>query len=418
MMIKELKGKRVALAASGGLDSCTVTKWMVEQGVEVVSLTADIGQPDEEDIGDVRKRMLACGAKEAVLLDLKNELAETALTMLVSGAQYEGGYWNTTGIARHVTTRGILKEMRRRGIKVMVHGATGRGNDQVRFQLVANMLDPSIQVYAPWRDKTFLDRFGGRKEMIQFCEARGLPISASLQCPYSTDANLLGLTHEAGRLESLDIAANFIEPGMGNFPVQAPDDPEIFNVKVEEGRPVQINGEGVDLVQALGKANEIGGRNGVGIGIHTVENRFVGIKSRGVYESPGLSLLGFCYEFLLQQVLDRRARRFYESLSVTLAEQIYQGYYYDLTSRMIRGALAPLVSLLKGTITVLVYKGTVTYKASEGVVHSLYSPEIASMEAVGNYDHQDSEGLLNVLGVGARAGHLAGQIEKRLLEGL
>ncbi len=411
MTVKDLRGKRIVLAASGGLDSCTVARWLTDQGVEVVSVTADIGQPDEEDVEDIRKRMLACGAAEAVLVDLKEALAEAALTVLAAGARYEGGYWNTTGIARHVTTRGMLEEMGRRGIGVLAHGATGRGNDQVRFQLVANMLDPTVRVYAPWRDDAFLEYFGGRREMIAFCEARGLPITASQEKPYSTDANLLGLTHEAGKLEYLDVAADFIESGMGVFPRDAPDQPETFTVELEGGRPVQINGEEVDATGALLKANEIGGCHGVGIGIHTVENRFVGIKSRGVYESPGMSLLGACYEFLLQQVLDRRARRFYDSLSAALSEQIYQGYYYDLASEMMRGALAPAHALLTGSVKVSVYKGTVTYQASKGVAHSLYSPELSSMEAVGDYDHRDSEGFLNVLGVGAKAQRVAGQIE-------
>jgi len=418
MTINDLRGKTVALASSGGLDSCTVTKWMVDRGVDVVSLTGDIGQPDEIDMEDIRKRMLACGASEAVLVDLKDDLAETAIEMLVAQARYEGGYWNTTGIARHVTTRGLLKEMNRRDIDVLVHGATGRGNDQVRFQLVSNMLKPTVSVYAPWRDNAFLDIFGGRKEMIDYCNIHNLPITASYEKPYSTDANFLGLTHEAGKLESLEVAADFIEPGMGVFPSNAPDESELFTVRLEKGRPVQINGEDVDAVTAILKANEVGGRNGVGIGIHTVENRFVGIKSRGVYESPGLCLLSACYEFLLQQILDRRARRFYDALSADIAEQIYQGYYYDLASQMQRGALAPVANLLTGEITVSAYKGTVIFKASKDVPHSLYSEETASMEDVGDYDHRDSEGFLNVLGVSAKAEHAAGQIEKDLLEGI
>ena len=418
MTVKELKGTQVALAASGGLDSCTVTKWLVDEGVEVVSVTADIGQPDEEDVEDVRKRMLDCGAVAADVIDLKADLAEAALTMLVSGAKYEGGYWNTTGIARHVTTRGILKVMKSRGIEVLVHGATGRGNDQVRFQLVANMLDPVTRVYAPWRDDAFLEHFGGRREMIAFCQARGLPIKATQDKPYSTDANLLGLTHEAGKLEALDVPADFIEPGMGVFPKDAPDDPEGFALSVVEGRPVRINGEEMDAVTALLTANEVGGRNGVGIGIHTVENRFVGIKSRGVYESPGMSLLGTCYELLLQQILDRRARRFYDSVCVALSEQIYQGYYYDLAAEMMRAALDPVRKMLTGEISVNLYKGNVTYQSSSSVVHSLYSEELSSMEAVGDYDHRDSEGFLNVLSVGAKAQHAAGQTEQALLEGI
>ena len=148
MNVDDIKGKTIALAASGGLDSCTVTRWLTDRDVKVLSITADIGQPDETDIEDIKTRMLASGAVDAVLVDLKEELAETAVTMLVSGARYEGGYWNTTGIARHVTTRGLLQEMKKHDVDVLVHGATGRGNDQVRFQLVANMLDPKVTVYA------------------------------------------------------------------------------------------------------------------------------------------------------------------------------------------------------------------------------------------------------------------------------
>ena len=416
MKLADIRGKRIALAASGGLDSCTVTRWLADHGVEVVSMTADIGQPDEDDIEDIGRRMLACGAVDSVILDLKSDLAEEAVTMLLANAVYEGGYWNTTGLARHVTARGILEEMQARDINILAHGATGRGNDQVRFQLVANMLSPSVNVYAPWRDDAFLEHFGGRREMIAYCQARNLPITATQDKPYSTDANLLGLTHEAGKLEYLDVAADFIEPGMGVFPKDAPNRPETFSVTVEAGRPVLVNGEHVDAVSAIATANDVAGRHGVGVGIHTVENRFVGIKSRGVYESPGLALLGACYQFLLQQVLDRRARRIYDSLSSVLAEQIYQGYYFDLSSQMIRCALSPVRKLAEGSLTVSVYKGSVTYQSSGAVAHSLYSSELSSMEAIGDYDHRDSEGFLNVLSVGAKALNASRQVDGGLTE--
>lgn len=418
MTVDDIKGKTIALASSGGLDSCTIARWLADHNVKVLSISADIGQPDEKNIDDIKTRMLAAGAYDAILVDLKEELAEAAVTMLIANARYEGGYWNTTGIARYVTTRGLLEEMKKHGIDVLAHGATGRGNDQVRFHLAAAMLDPKVSVYAPWRDDACLEQFGGRKEMIAYCQAREIPITATQDKPYSTDANLLGLTHEAGKLEYLDVAADEIDPGMGVFPKDAPDKQELFTVRLEKGRPVEINGESVDALQALMTANEIGGRNGVGIGIHTVENRFVGIKSRGVYESPGLSLLGECYELILQQILDRRARNMYDSLSGALAEQIYQGYYYDLASQMMRQALQPVADLMTGTVSVKLYKGTVTFASSEGVDHSLYSEETASMEAIGDFDHRDSEGFLQVLGVSSRANHKAGQIEKSLLKGL
>ena len=205
--------------------------------------------------------------------------------------------------------------MEKRGINILGHGCTGRGNDQVRFQIATNMLNPDFEVYAPWRDPAFLEHFGGRKEMIDFCNAHGLPIRATHEKPYSTDANMLGLTHEAGRLESLKTPAGFITPGMGAHPKDAPDEVEHFTVTFGRGIPLEVNGSPVIPFQALAEANRIAGRNGVGIGIHTVENRFVGIKSRGVYESPGMELLGQCYEFLLQLILDRRARRVFDQMS-------------------------------------------------------------------------------------------------------
>jgi len=299
--------------------------------------------------------------------------------------------------------------MQRRTITIMGHGATGRGNDQVRFQLAAQMLDTNIQVYAPWRDAAFLNVFGGRKEMIDYCLDKGLPITASHDKPYSTDANILGLTHEAGQLESLKTPAHLISPGMGVFPEAAPDRAELFKIRFENGQPTRINDEPAGAYAVLQQSNASAGRNGVGIGLHTVENRFVGIKSRGVYEAPGLELVGSCYEFLLQLILDRRTRRIYNHISEYIAEQIYQGYWFDTATQACRKFIDHLLPLATGTITVSLYKGTVSFHAAEEVPHSLYSEDTASMEAIGDFDHQDSEGFLRVLGVSARALNQAGQ---------
>ncbi len=412
MNIKTLQGKTVGAAVSGGLDSCTITKWLVDNGINVVCFTADLGQPDERDVDEIRERMMACGAKEAVMVDAKDALAEAGIRLIQTQAMYEGGYWNTTGIARHVTVKALLPEMEKRNISILTHGATGRGNDQVRFQLATNMLNPSFSVYAPWRDPDFLAKFGGRKEMIDYCQEHNLPITATHEKPYSTDANLLGLTHEAGRLESLKTPAGFISPGMGVHPKDAPDDIEHFTVTFSRGMPVEINGSPGTPLMSLNEANRIGGRNGVGIGIHTVENRFVGIKSRGVYESPGMELLGKCYEFLLQLTIDRRARKHFDEISKTIAEQVYQGYWFDAATQAMLASIEPLTRLATGTITVALYKGNVSFHAASGVPHSLYSEETSSMEDIGDFDHTDSEGFLGVLGVGARASALAGQTEE------
>jgi argininosuccinate synthase len=412
MKLSDLKGKTVAFAASGGLDSCTITRWLTEQDVRVVCLTADMAQPDETDMDGVRQRMLASGAAEFVVLPLQDAIAEAGLEGVQAQACYEGRYWNTTAIGRHVIVNGMVPEMRKRGIKILSHGATGRGNDQVRFQLVTNMLAPEFEVYAPWRDEAFLQRFRGRSEMIDYCVERKLPIKASKTTPYSTDANLLGLTHEAGKLESLETPPGFVTPGMGVLPTSGPDQPEKLTIRFEKGRPVSINGEAVTAFQALTTANRIGGRHGVGICYHLVENRFVGIKSRGVYEAPGMELLGTCYNFLLELVLDRRARELFDQLSRVIARQLYQGYGYDLASQMAREALRPVTRLVTGTLTVSLFKGSVTFASATDAPHSLYSEANASMEAIGDFDHADSEGFLRVLSVSARALAAAGQVTR------
>ena len=401
--LTNLRGQTVAFAASGGLDSCTITKWLTENDVKVVCFTADIAQPDEANFDEVGTRMKACGAADYIAIRLHEMIAESGIEVIQFQARYEGAYWNTTGIGRHVIVAGMIPEMRKHGIKVIGHGATGRGNDQVRFQLCTNMLAPEMQVYAPWRDPAFLARFRGRSEMIDYCEGHKLPIKVSKGAPYSTDANLLGLTHEAGKLEHLDTPPWFVTPGMGVLPKDAPDSPETVSVRFEAGRPVSINGKMTTAFEAIQTANALGGKHAVGIATHLVENRFVGIKSRGVYEAPGMELLGSAYAFLLQLVLDRRSRELFDQLSLFVSKQIYQGYGFDLATHMARAALAPINALATGTIRVKLYKGRAEFDAAEDVPHQMYSESNASMEAIGEFDHADSEGFLRVLQVSARA---------------
>lgn len=411
MNVSELRGQTVAFCASGGLDSCTVTHWLSEQGVDVVSFTADLGQTDEQDLDAVAARMRACGAVEAHVLPLRREMADAGLLAIWAQARYEGGYWNTTPLARYVTVRGVVPAAVARGVTVLSHGSTGRGNDQVRFQLATNMLAPDLQVYAPWRDQAFLDAFGGREEMIRYCTERGLPIKPPSRSRYSTDANLLGLTHEAGELESLTTPASFVDPEMGVRPTEAPDTPERVQVRFEAGRPVSVGDQRVDDAEkAFVVANEVAGRHGVGINLHLVENRFVGVKSRGVYEAPGLELLGTAYGLLLQLVLDRRARRLFDLNATFLAEQLYQGYGEDFASGLSADLARSVAMLATGTITVELYKGTVGFVAATDVPHSLYDEEAASMSRSDAFDHRDSEGFLRVLGVGARVSARRGQV--------
>ena len=392
-------------ATSGGLDSCTVTHWLRSKGFEVHSYTADLGQPDEENLDAITDRMLGCGAVEATIVPCQTTLAEAGLKVIQAQARYEGGYWNTTSIARPVTVSRILSHLQAEGIGVLFHGATGRGNDQVRFQLSTNMLAPDIDVYAPWRDPDFVAQFPGRQQMIEYCEANGLPIKPARESRYSTDANFLGLTHEAGDLEDVTISPTFVEPGMGVWAWDAPDQPEVVTLSWEEGVPVAVNGERLDVVEMFERCNRVAGRHGVGIGTHVVENRFVGIKSRGIYEAPGMELLGRTYEFLLQFILDRRATDLLERLSSFISTQIYQGYWYDLGTTAALAALEPISRLATGAISVRLYKGEIFFDSAEdtpeAMPHSLYTDD-SSMEAMGTYDHADAEGFLRVLQVSAR----------------
>ena len=405
---RELKDSNiihVAGAVSGGLDSCTVTHWLKSKGFSVHCYTVDLGQPDEESLDAVKERMLGSGAESAQIVQGQDALAVAGLKVIQSQARYEGGYWNTTGIARPITVGAMLPEIEAEKIGVLFHGATGRGNDQVRFQLAANTLQPSLQVYAPWRDPEFVQQFPGRQQMLDYCEANGLPIRPSRESRYSTDANFLGLTHEAGDLEDVQISPVFVEPGMGVWPWDAPDRDEIVTIRWEEGVPVTLNGKPLGLVEMFQQANRVAGKHAVGIGTHVVENRFVGVKSRGIYESPGMELLGRSYEYLLQFILDRRARELFDYLSGVISLQIYQGYWLDLATTSALAALEPMTRLATGTISVRLYKGSIFFDTAEdtpeAMPHSLYTDD-SSMEAMGTYDHSDAEGFLKVLGISSK----------------
>lgn len=415
MNVEDLKGKTVGLCASGGLDSCVTTKWLTTRGVDVITFTADLGQPDEKNLDDVAKKLEACGATRAVIVPLREEMAELGLKAVQAQAQYEGRYWNTTPLGRYVTVQGLLPHIRHDGIEILSHGATGRGNDQVRFQLITNMLAPEMQVYAPWRDQMFLSEFRGREEMLEYCEKHGLPIANKKQSLYSTDANLLGLTHEAGELEKLTTPANFVTPEMGVRVTEAPDKAEQVKITFEKGRPVGLNGAAVtSMADLFTSLNEIGGRNAVGINLHLVENRFVGTKSRGVYEAPGMEVLGQAYAYLLQLVLDRRTLDLFDFCSAYIGKQLYQAYGLDLGSQLAGDLVATVAGYISGTITLDLYKGNVSFVSTENVAHSLYIEENASMSAIGDFDHADSEGLLRVLGVGAKAAAAKGQVRQPL----
>jgi len=409
MKLSDLKGKTVGMCVSGGLDSKTITKKLVEEGVRVICFTADLAQPDEDDIQNIPKKMAPCGA-ETVVVDLKRQMAAGCMEVIRASATYDGGYWNTTGLARAVTVRGLITAMQQRGVTVLAHGATGRGNDQMRFERYTRSLAPDMQVYAPWRDPYLLQEFPGRTEMAAYLTRFGIPAVVGMKKKYSTDANLAGLSHEAEDLESLRTSSLIVEPTMGVWPKDAPDKLETVTIRYDRGLPTQINGERVDALRAMLTANAIGGRNGIGMK-NALENRIIGTKSRGVYETPGMELLNHGLRQILQATLDRRAAGLYAVLGKLISDQIYDGRYFDATTKAAQVAVDHLTERASGVVSLDLYKGNIFFRSMSDVAASLYNESDSSMEASQGLNPASSQGYAEIIAVEALALARAGQIE-------
>lgn len=408
MTLADLKGLTVGACVSGGLDSRTIAKVMVEAGVNVVAFSADLGQPDEKNINDIKKRMAPCGV-DTVIIDLKDAMAEACFQVVEAQAMYDGGYWNSTGIARAVTVRGLISEMKKRGCTVLVHGATGRGNDQMRFERYTNVLAPQMKVYSPWRDAELLKKFPGRTQMVEFLAQFGIQAFVGAKKKYSTDANLAGLSHEAEDLESMETSMLIVEPTMGVWPREAPDKVEKVKIRFAKGRAVQINGKDVTPVEAMKLANKLAGRNGIGMK-HALENRIIGTKSRGVYEAPGMELLGTGLRYVYQATMDRRAGLLFGQLSKLVADQIYDGRYFDPVTQAARAAIATFSKHASGTVEVGLYKGNIFFNALTGCKASIYNEADSSMEASDGLNPVSSQGFAEIQSVEAKMLAKAGQI--------
>ncbi len=408
MTINELKNEKLGICVSGGLDSRTITKKLIDLGADVVCFTADLAQPDEADISDVAEKMRPCGV-ETVIIDLKKEMAEACFKMIKAQAMYDGGYWNSTGIARAVTVKGLIPEMLKHGCTVLAHGATGRGNDQMRFERYTNVLAPDMKVYAPWRDKALLKEFPGRKEMVDYLNKASIKAFPGGKKRYSTDANLAGLSHEAADLESLETPCTIVEPTMGVWPEKAPDAVEEFSVKFKEGRAVEINGRKLSPLEIMLEANAVGGRNGIGFK-NALENRMIGTKSRGVYESPGMDLLAHALLQLYQAVMNKDSTNLFNDLSRFVATQVYCARYFDPSTRAALAALDVLAEPASGTVKLGLYKGNMHFMAMTGCSGSLYNEADSSMEASEGLNPVSSQGFAEVQSVEARTLAKAGQI--------
>jgi len=411
MTIDELKNKKVGICVSGGLDSKTVTRRLVEADVDAMCFTADLAQPDEKDIRDVARKMAPCGAR-TVIVDLKDAMAAACFEMIKAQAMYDGGYWNSTGIARAVTVQGLIPAMKKQGRNVLCHGATGRGNDQMRFERYTNVFAPEMHIYAPWRDPALLKEFPGRMEMARYLKQRGIQAFVVANKRYSTDANLAGISYEAMDLESMETSCLIVEPQMGVWPSRAPNRMETFTVRFVKGYAVEINGKKVKPLQAMQRANQIGGRNGIGIK-NALENRIIGTKSRGVYEAPGMELLGFCLLQVYQATMDRKCMDLFKSLSALVSQQVYSGRYFDPSTTAAMAAIDVMAKFATGVVKVGLYKGNIHFLSLTGCKASLYNEADSSMEASQGLNPRSSQGYAEIQSVEAKTLARAGQIRRR-----
>ncbi len=381
---------KIVLAYSGGLDTSVILRWLIEHyGAEVIAFCADLGQAEE--LATVRERATATGASAVVVDDLREEFVrDFVFPMLRANAVYEAGYLLGTSIARPLIAKRQIEIARQSGATAVAHGATGKGNDQVRFELTYYALEPGITVIAPWRTWDMQ----ARSDLIAYAERHQIPVPVTREKPYSSDRNLLHISHEGGILED-----PWREPYADMFvltvaPEQAPDTPEYLEIDYEAGDPVAVNGARRSPAELLAELNTIGGRHGIGR-LDLVENRYVGMKSRGVYETPGGTLLHAAHRAVESLTLDREVMHLRDSLVPRYAEMVYYGYWFSPERRMLQAAIDESQRGVTGTARLKLYKGAPTV-AGRRAERSLYDPEIATFEAGSIYDQKDAEGFIKL----------------------
>jgi argininosuccinate synthase len=394
--------RKIVLAYSGGLDTSAILKWLaVTYQCEVITMTADLGQGEELD--GLEAKALATGASRAHILDLREEFArDYVFPMMRACAVYEGGYLLGTSIARPLIAKKLVEIAHAEGAQAVAHGATGKGNDQVRFELTVMALDPKIRTIAPWREWSLRSR----SDIIAFCQQHGIPVPVTEAKPYSCDRNLLHLSFEGGELE--DPA---VEPGPGTYlltvpPQQAPDAPEEVTITFEAGDPVAVDGQRLSPAEIVARLNALGGRHGVGR-LDLVENRFVGIKSRGVYETPGGTILYRARRDLEGITMDRELLHLRDSLVPRYAEMVYNGFWFSPEREALQAFMDTASRQVTGEVRLRLYKGGV-YPVGRTSPCSLYNPELATFERDEVYNQADATGFIRLQGLRLMARHAAG----------
>ncbi len=394
---------KVVLAYSGGLDTSVILGWIKETyNAEVICFAADIGQ--EEELKGLKAKAKKSGASKCYVDDLREEFArDFVFPMIRAGAVYESGYLLGTSIARPLIAKRMVEIAVAEGADAIAHGATGKGNDQVRFELTAYALRPDIRVIAPWREERYRKQFDGRQAMLDYCARHGIPVEASAKKPYSMDRNLLHISFEGGILED-----PWNEPPADMFklsvsPERAPAKPEYVEIEFKAGNAVAVNGKKLSPLGVMQTLNMLGGKHGVGR-VDLVENRFVGMKSRGVYETPGGTILHRAREAVEQLTMDREVLHLRNSLIPHYAKLVYNGFWFAPEREMLQTAMDEAVTNVTGVARIKLYKGSATVVGRKAEM-SLYDPHMASFEGAGGYDQGDATGFikLNALRLRVRA---------------
>jgi argininosuccinate synthase len=388
--VSDKKIKKIVLAYSGGLDTSVMLHWLREQyGCEVVCYCADVGQGQEME--GLEAKALATGGSKLYVEDLREEfIREYVWTAIKANAVYEGVYLLGTSLARPVIAKGQIEIARKEKADAVAHGSTGKGNDQVRFELTYYALEPDIKVIAPWREW----EFKGRSDLIAYAQQHTIPVTATHEKPYSTDRNLMHISYEGGILED-----PWAEPPENIFqltksPENAKDQAEYVVISFAKGEPVAVNGQPMDPVSLLETLNKMGGEHGIGR-VDLVENRFVGMKSRGVYETPGVTILLTAHRALESITLDREVMHLRDSLGVKFAESVYYGFWFAPEFELLRELVDATQRKVTGDVRLKLYRGN-TLTVGRRSPYSLYSEKLATFEADSVYNQRDAEGFIKL----------------------
>jgi len=397
--------KKVVLAYSGGLDTSVIVKWLTNKGYEVVCFIADVGQKD--DFKAVEKKALDTGATKAYTEDLREEFVTDFIFPALRGnAIYEGRYLLGTALARPLIAKKQIEIAEKENAESVGHGATAKGNDQVRFELTYYALNPNIKIISPWKDPEFLAEFKGRNDLIDYAKKWKIPISVSKEKPYSEDENVMHISHEAGILEDSSRAPPENVFSITNSPKNAPDESTIIEIHFKDGNPIKVVNKKTGTVKTkplelFMYLNELGSKNGIGR-IDIVENRYVGVKSRGVYETPGATILWIAHRDLEGITMDREVMHLRDMLVPKFSELIYNGFWYSPEMDFIMSSFKKSQEAVDGKVVLELYKGNVDTISRESPT-SLYNEELSSMDIEGGFDATDSKGFININAIRLKA---------------